>query len=83
LFPRSSGTLPRVVSLRFFRPAAAWYIPVTDVLTTAASLSPQILDIILLVRDKIRQFSSSAYATRELKKVFLKFDPDGNSSISW
>jgi hypothetical protein len=36
------------------------------------------LDIILLVRDKIRQFTSAAYATRELKKVFDKFDPDGS-----
>ena len=34
------------------------------------------MDIILLVRDKIRQFTSPAYATRELKKVFDKFDPD-------
>mmetsp|Transcript_28613 Transcript_28613/g.45923 ORF Transcript_28613/g.45923 Transcript_28613/m.45923 type:complete len:376 (+) Transcript_28613:76-1203(+) len=42
-----------------------------------------ILDIILLVRDKIRQFTSSAYATRELKKVFHKYDPDGSGALSW
>lgn len=37
----------------------------------------------MLVRDKIRQFTSPAYATRELKKVFDKFDPDNSGSISW
>jgi len=41
------------------------------------------MDIILLIRDKIRMFSGSAYATRELKKVFRKFDPDGDGAISW
>jgi len=41
------------------------------------------MDIILLLRDKIRQFSASAYATLELKKVFMKFDPDGSGEISW
>ena len=35
------------------------------------------------MRDKIRQFTSPAYATRELKKVFAKFDPDDSKSISW
>lgn len=35
------------------------------------------------MRDKIRQFTSSAYATRELKKMFMKFDPDNSGTISW
>lgn len=42
-----------------------------------------ILDIILLIRDKIRQFSATSYANIELKKVFKKFDPDGSGEISW
>jgi len=42
-----------------------------------------ILDIILLIRDKIRQFSATSYANVELRKVFRKFDPDGSGEISW
>lgn len=42
-----------------------------------------ILDIVLLIRDKIRQFSATSYANIELKKVFRKFDPDGSGEISW